>query len=396
MQAMRRGTAGAVLSGLVALSASLAPAAHAQTPIRVGQTVNGTLAAKDPKANGRGPFRVYQLSARQGQRLSIRMNSSDFDTYLTVGRTVAGITDAMKSDDDGGGEASGSATNSRVRWTVPATGQYLLIAQAYSDSASGAYTLSVDTLPRAIVRPPQPIAMGQVVAGSLEETDPSTDDDIYYDLYTFPGREGERLVLRMDAEPFDTYLEVGRIQNGEFESLASNDDAPGGGDDAGTNSLLRWTVPGNGQYVVRARSLGTGATGAYTLKVETRPAPPPPPAPRRIALGETASGSLDDNDPVAEDESFYDAYVFRGRAGDRVSIIMRSEAFDTYVVLGRMVDGQFQQIDTADDGAEGTNSKLDATLDEDGEYVVRANSLNAGATGAYTLVVQAANEVRKE
>ncbi|HEV3049550.1 MAG TPA: hypothetical protein VGX50_04540, partial [Longimicrobium sp.] len=59
--------------------------AHAQPgtePIRVGQSVSGSLAEGDPSVFGRGRFRVYRFQGTQGQRLVASMQSSDFDTYL--------------------------------------------------------------------------------------------------------------------------------------------------------------------------------------------------------------------------------------------------------------------------------------------------------------------------
>ena len=397
MQAKRRGTAGRWLPGAIALAASLSPAVAAAqtiTPLRVGQTVNGALAQTDPTANQHGRFKVYSFTGREGQRLSIRMSSPEFDTYLSVGRTVAGITDYMKSDDDGGAEGENGGTNSRLRFRVPANGQYLLVAQAFGDDATGSYTLSLDTMARPVVRPPRAISMGQPQSGALEETDPTLEEpeDVFYDLYTFQGRAGQRVQVSMDAG-FDAYLDVGRMQGDEMEVLESNDDAPGvaGGDgeERSTNSRLRWTVPANGQYVIRARSLGAGATGAYTVRLEERAAPGPAPAPRPITNGFRLNGNLEESDPQSEDDSYYDAYVYRGRAGEKLTIVMRSDDFDTFVVLGRVRNGVFEQIETMDDGdEEGTNTRMEITLPEDGEYVIRANSLTAESTGSYSILVQ--------
>jgi hypothetical protein len=72
---------------------------------------------------------------------------------------------------------------------------------------------------------------------------------------------------------------------------------------------------------------------------------------------------------------------------------MDSDEFDTYVAIGRMEDcGDFEEIATMDDGGEGTNTLLEVTLPEDGEYVIRANSYSADETGSYTLVVESSRD----
>jgi hypothetical protein len=93
-----------------------APAAEAGTQpgvIRLGQTVTAQLADGDPKMSEKGRFRVYRFTGQKGQKLIATMRSNDFDAFLTVARTVSGITDAIATDDDrGGGEKN---TDARVR-----------------------------------------------------------------------------------------------------------------------------------------------------------------------------------------------------------------------------------------------------------------------------------------
>jgi hypothetical protein len=100
-------------------------------------------------------------------------------------------------------------------------------------------------------------------------------------------------------------------------------------------------------------------------------------------------GTLATTDPLADDESHFDAFAYSGRAGERLTISMDSDAFDTYLLIGRMVNGQFERLENNDDAGEGsTNSQLVFTLPAAGTYVIRANSLAAGSTGAYTLTLQ--------
>jgi hypothetical protein len=117
MKRIEPGRAVALVVVMLALATGRAAPLQGQfASIERGQTVTGTLSAADPAPSTRGPFKVYQFPARAGERLTAVMRSSEFDSYLRLGREVGGITDELDADDDGGGE-----TDARVRFTVPAT-----------------------------------------------------------------------------------------------------------------------------------------------------------------------------------------------------------------------------------------------------------------------------------
>ncbi|HET6231703.1 MAG TPA: PPC domain-containing protein [Longimicrobiaceae bacterium] len=380
MTSMRRVSAGlAALALCASAPAAAQPGRPAAAPmLREGQTVTGALSDSDPTLNLHGRFKVYRLAGRRGQRFSIIMRSTAFDSYLSLGRQVAGLTDYLKTDDDGGGNS-----DARLRYTLPETGTYFVVAQSLKPEGLGSFTVAVDTLPTPVNTPPVPVRLGQTVSGRLEETDPTLDaDGTHYDLYTFEGRKGQRLEIAMQAADFDAYLGFGRMEGGDVHVTESDDDSGGG-----TNARLRATLPEDGRYVIRANAIGENSTGAYTLQVSER-APAPQPVASNLAVGQTVSGTLADTDPAAEDDSYYDLYRFTGHAGEKITITMTSDAFDSFVVLGRMENGEFKQIDTDDDGAGGNNSKLERTLDADGEYLIRANSIAAHSTGAYTIKLE--------
>jgi hypothetical protein len=358
--------------------------AHAQpgtAPIQVGQSVNGTLDEGDPTVFGRGRFRVYRFEGTRGQRVLASMESSDFDTYLIVGRMVGPLMDELRSNDD-----SGEGTDSRVRVTLPQNGTYLVVAQSYSEDGTGGFTVDLQAAPEPTTGQSRPVTMGQQATGELTETDNVEDEsDRIYDAYTFTGRTGQRIVAEMESADFDTYLNLGRMENGEFVSIATDDD----GGEEGTNSRLAQVLEEDGQYVIRASSYGSEG-GAYTLTVTERIARAPA-APRPLNAGQEVSSALDEEDAVLEtDGSFYELWSYQGHAGEQLRIRMNSDDFDTYVAIGQMEGGcgDFEEIATMDDGGEGTNTLLEVTLPEDGTYVIRANSFSAEQTGDYTLVVE--------
>jgi len=350
-----------------------------QRPIRFGQAISATLTDSDPRLSDKGRFHVYTFTARRGQTLVATMRSKDFDTYLTVGRLVSGLTDAMKTDDDHGG-----GTDSRLRFTVPADGSYLLVAQSLDENGKGAYSLMLDNAPAATTAATRPIRVGQAMNGRLADTDAIDEsDDTYYDSYTITATRGQRLQIEMRADSFDAFLNFGKMDADSFTSIRTDDD--GGG---GTNSRLRVTIPDNGTYVIRANSVGAGAVGAYSLTVSEREAAPVTAAPRALEPNAQVSGTLDDTDPQGDDDSYFDYWTYQGRQGERVRISLSSEAFDTYLTLGTLQNGNYTEIDSNDDSAEGTNSVLEATLPSTGTFVIRVKALSGENEGPYTLKIE--------
>lgn len=380
MNQLHRAALAACLLSALPLSLHAQPGAE---PIQVGQSVTGSIGAGDPHVFGRGGFRAYRFQGTAGQRVVATLQSTDFDTYLIVGRVVGPLMDELKSDDDGGED-----TNSRLRVTLPEDGTYLVVAQSFSEDGAGAFSLGLETAQAPTTGQSRPITLGTPATGELTETDWTEDEnDRMYDVWTFRGRAGQRVRVQMESGEFDTYLDLGRMENGEFTSLNTDDDSG----EEGTNSRLTQVLEEDGEYVIRASSFGDQG-GAYTLSVEERVVRAPAAA-RPLQTGQPVTSQLDDDDGVLEaDGSYYELWSYRGRAGEELRIRMDSEAFDTYVAIGRIEDGEFEEIATMDDGGDGTNTLLEITLPEDGEYVIRANSFSAEQTGDYTLVVESSRD----
>jgi hypothetical protein len=103
-----------------------------------------------------------------------------------------------------------------------------------------------------------------------------------------------------------------------------------------------------------------------------------------LRAGQSVAGQIEEDDAELQDGSFYDAYEFEGRAGERITITLRSGDFDTYLHL---MSGE-TRIAHDDDGAGGTDSRIVVTLPATGKYLVVANSMEKGKTGGYTLQLE--------
>jgi hypothetical protein len=368
-----------VAVALVALLAWDKEMATAQEPteISVGATVSGTLTSSDPAMMEHGPGRVYSFQAAEGQHLVATLRSGAFDAYLTLMRSVSGITDVIDNDDDSGG-----GSDARLRFVVPVTGLYYLVAQSYSEDETGGYFLTLEVAPPARPATPQPIEVGETRQGTLVADGPilyEGNSDVPYHLYTFQARAGQQLVAVMESDDFDAYLAFGPMAGDTVEVTGTDDDSGGG-----TNALLRMSIPRDGTYGIHARPLGSGRTGAYSITLREALVS----APRSLAANEEVGGVLGESDPD-EEQKYFDQWLYTGAAGETVRIWLRSEDFDAYLSVGRIVGGIYQELDWNDDGGEeGTDSYLELTLPADGEYVIRATTFSSGSTGSYTLKVE--------
>jgi hypothetical protein len=223
-----------------------------------------------------------------------------------------------------------------------------------------------------------------------------SDDNTYADGYFYDGRAGERITITMRSSAFDSWL-VFDDPNGP---LQEHDDDSGGGND----SQLTVTLPHSGRYLIVANSVSPGDVGPYTLSVQSgggggmtndddsggggggtiadlgRMRLP------RILAGQSVSGRLSSSDFLRSDDNTYaDGYEYIGRAGERITITLRSDAFDSWVVIDDP-DGPLQEHD--DDSAGGNDSELTVTLPHSGRYVIIANSVGPRDTGPYTLTVR--------
>lgn len=216
---------------------------------------------------------------------------------------------------------------------------------------------------------------GQRQQGSLGRGDAAMDDGSLFDLYTYEAHAGERLTVNMRSDAFDTFVTVARLNNGEAELLVRDDDTGGG-----TNSRAELTVDRDGPIFILANALSEGMTGAYTIELTAVGGS------SRITSGQSVQGTLARTDQMLADSSYFDTYTYQGRQGERVRIALSSSAFDTYLSVGQVVDGRYQEVEKNDDiDNENTNSVVDVVLPRTGTYQIRANSYLKHQTGAYTL-----------
>lgn len=366
-----------------------------QGTLSIGSSVTGSLSETDPLLDDDSHYDLWSYRGRSGETIRVTLRSEDFDAYLSFGEMDGDDFTELESDDDGAG-----GTDAKLTVTLGADRDYIVRVNSLSEDETGDYTLLLEQGDPSEVSTgddhdhaegdsveadplPEPVAIhaGQTLNGELSDSDPRMDDDSRYDLYSFTGRRGQQVTVTMRSTAFDSYLALGQIEGGSFSSLESDDDT-GGGDDA----QITFQITRDGPYAIRANSLFSHVTGPYTVRLEMGEAPPPVPVTTEpIRYGQTVNGELAATDPQMDDDSHFDLWKFTGKQGEKIVIIMKSTVFDTYLAFGRMEEGEFSQIESNDDGAGGTDSKIEYTLESDGEYVIRANSLFSKGLGVYSL-----------
>jgi hypothetical protein len=361
----------AASTGAYSLTLSEGPEPIAAQAIRIGDTVRGELTDDDGVSASDIHADAYRFTGREGQRVRIDMTSTSFDTFIEL---FDDNQVSLGSDDDGGPEG----TNSRLIFTLPHDGSYVIEARAFSD-ARGRYSLAISEV--APDKPPQPLAFGATLQGEIAEADSRDNDDRGYDAFVFEGREGQRVRAIMRSGDFDTYLQIGAAE-GDFTPLAQDDDGLG----EGTDSRLNFTLPSDGRYVLRASPLGSEGKGLYSLELQDRG---PQPHAGSLLVGSTAHGVLSESDATADDNSFYDAYRVTLKEDEKLVILMVSNEVDSYLTVGRETEeGTFEGLASDDDSLSDTHAKLEWTAPEDGTYEIRAGTFQQGQTGAYALIVE--------
>lgn len=351
-------------------------AAGAPGAIRPGETVRGTLAPGDETLQSGEYADTWRLSGRRGERYTIRLTSSAFDPYVLV-RGPNGLSE--ENDDD---PAARGSTASRLVVTMPADGELRISATSYKTGESGAYALSVErggepASPVAQATQDAPaLALNAPRSGALQSGDTQLRSGEYVDAYTFTGRRGQGIDIRLSSEAFDPYVMIA----GPNDFSAWNDDDIEAG---GKNARLALTLPADGAYTIRATSYQPGESGDYRLVVS--PASPVSAANAApIALGQTVRGALAAGDATLGSGAFVDRYRFRAAPGDRVTIDLRSAAFDSMLTLIAPSGAREQNDDTS----QGVNdAHIETEITETGDYVVMATSFGNGS-GAYDISLQ--------
>lgn len=217
----------------------------AQETITYGDTVEGTLE--------QGERSSYTFEAKEGDVLVISLRSTSFDPIVYL---LDANGNELKRDDDSGGEFNSLISG----FSVPVTGTYTIQAASFSDSASGQFTLSLDSIE------PQIIEYGQTI--QLEPEAASS-------VATFTASEGDAIVVTLET-------------TADYSNMGIEMNVPEGTIEYGSyisdqlHRLGPYTVQQTGTYVLNVRS--SEAAEITLRRLETVP----------LVIGDATTATFDD------------------------------------------------------------------------------------------------------
>ncbi|MBZ0306371.1 MAG: DVUA0089 family protein, partial [Anaerolineae bacterium] len=323
------------------------------TPIAYGQTVTG-------QSTDFNTMHFYGFSGNAGDPVVITA-SSPGDSFIQLGDANANL---LAENDD----ISAEVLDSRIEYTLPATGQYLIGITTYRP-AEYSLTLSgpggsTQTGGTGTANSPIPISYGEVISG--QSADINT-----YTFYTFQGNAGDQIVAEVFSDTVDTYLQFG---DSNAALLAENDDVEAGN----LNSRIEYTLPASGSYLLAVTGYTAGpyqvtvnlASAATTTQNTTQQI-----SSSSINYGASVQGTaVTFTEPVI--------YDFQGSAGDIVQISAQSDAVDTFVTLFDAAGNTLAEND--DISGDNLNSLIETSLPANGTYYV---AVTAYRPGPYTLTL---------
>lgn len=107
--------------------------------LAIGRDVNDVLTDKDIPTGQKGFARDYLIKAQQDERLEIVVNSSNFDTVLSL---LDSKGEAIAENDD----IAGDNTNSLIFFRVRQSGNYVVRVSSFGGSSGGKFLLRVNRL----------------------------------------------------------------------------------------------------------------------------------------------------------------------------------------------------------------------------------------------------------
>ncbi|MBC6955200.1 MAG: PPC domain-containing protein [Chloroflexi bacterium] len=344
--------------------------------IAPGETITGELGLLAQRAN-------YTFNGRAGDVITVDLRSEAFDSYL---RLFTSDGEQLAQDDDGGG-----GLNARIsRFVLPSDGEYVIVVDGFRGFTGerrlqGVYTVSLEiegqgpVIAQATPQPSTPTPV-PAIAGAVGEIDygettvGELTEQAQTGVFRFNGTAGDRVTIALNSDAFDPKL---RLVGPDGTVLAEDDDS---GPDL--NALIsEFTLPRDGEYVIEidgfrgasgdrvllgefSLSLTAGGTVA-TAPTQTPESTPVPQAGGAIIAGQTLTGEFTESVQSA-------VYEFTGRAGDTVTIDLRSDEIDPLV---RLIGPDGTVVAEDDDSGGGVQARIsEFTLPADGTYTIEVDA----------------------
>jgi len=284
------------------------------------------------------PIALARMTATRGQSLDL-LASSDFDNMLFVVDSEGNIYE----DDDGG-----DGTNARVRLRNLSPGPVLIAFKGYDEEAVGPFSLTFSPRPE-----PKELEIGQIHRGKLD------GEGVLGLEYFFPMEANTYYQVVLRSSDFDAYLEA------QVDGLSYEDD-DGAGD---SDSLLILSSEQDTQATIEARAFSSGESGLFDLQVNA------------LTFSKNFRGRLSEGSSRDIRGKYYSAYTYEGQGGQELFISLKSQEYDTYLIVQ---DGSGNLLTENDDLGGGTDSGVFLTLPQEGKIQIISTTFNDDlVSGAY-------------
>jgi len=337
---------------------------------------------------GNAPEKVFTFSAQRGDLISVTMQriSGDLDPFLILADTQGNVL-ALNDDDP---NSSGTLDAAIREWLIRKTGDYLIVATRFgraSGTSRGSFSLAIDRVP--------PADLGKRAARAIlidygSSQSGTITNDTLQRYYQFEARKGDVITLDVERttgnlDPTLTLFSTDTSANPNLKKISDADQGQRGQ----SARLSAFSAPQDATYVVviGRYSADKGFTaGGYTLSLIGRQGVTV--GPRGILLlsyGGAVTSSVDTSNPNQE-------YVFQGKAGDVISIMMQATSGDLqpdvllFDATRHLLTQNDAQTDAQSDSAQIANYKLPAS----GAYVIiasRHGRANGKTSGTYLLTL---------
>jgi len=218
----------------------------------------GRLEAGDSTLQSGEYVDAYEFVGRPGQRVTIDLRSSDFDTYVIL----ADPNGEQQENDD----AQDGIGHSLIETDLAEVGTYQVWVTSYEPGESGAYELTIERADVADGRPREnrdvsTLRVGGSANGQLEAGDQQLETGKYQDIYVFNGSAGQTVNVALTSPDFDTY--VGLVT--PSGDVIENDDFEGNTD----RSEVKLALTESGRYRVLVTSYAADEVGNYRVAVNS-------------------------------------------------------------------------------------------------------------------------------
>lgn len=329
------------------------------------KTIKGVLDKNDAIfANDKSSFETYRINAKEGQIISLVLNSVQFKPIIEIGDINGSQLCPTCNFSGADGE-----NNAAIKYIVEKDGPVLIRVSNNEAGTFGEYNLKIDVKNAPISTIPK-LAIGKTIIGKIDGTEKPNQDGEGFDTYQIKLKKGDKFQADLISKDFEPYLE---IIGPEFEGEKFIKTDEGSGE--GKNARILINAPIDGTYIFNVYT--NNSKGEYSLKLGE-------PIKYNIPKNQTASintpilGKLTEQtiDYRYGDKIHAIRYNIKFEAGKKYWISLKSNDFDPRLEIGLSdKDNAFTLIEADDDNGDSENALMLYTANDNLDYIIRATHL---------------------